>query len=213
MTDSRLKIYALTAGGTAALAAAGAASAGIVSSSGGPISIATNASPTTLFTLGGDAVGAENTMSGSWSNTVTNGFAYARILVQGGVAATVSAGASIASGFSGSSGSIFNSMTFISGGMASNNSFLPLGESLLVGIASQAGSGAYYGWVNYTLSMERGEYTFFINSWAYNDVAGQGIIAGQNTAVGSTAVPGLGGLAALAIGAAGVRSRRQRAVA
>ena len=32
-------------------------------------------------------------------------------------------------------------------------------------------------------------------------------------AAGSTAVPGLGGLAALAIGAAGVRSRRQRTVA
>jgi MYXO-CTERM domain-containing protein len=45
------------------------------------------------------------------------------------------------------------------------------------------------------------------------DVANQGIIAGQNTAAGSSAVPGLGGLAALAIGAAGVRSRRQRTVA
>ena len=44
-------------------------------------------------------------------------------------------------------------------------------------------------------------------------VDGQGIIAGQNTAAGSQAVPGLGGLAALAIGAAGVRSRRQRTVA
>ena len=37
-----------------------------------------------------------------------------------------------------------------------------------------------------------------------------GIIAGQDTAAGSSAVPGLGGLAALAIG---VRSRRQRTVA
>ena len=96
--------------------------------------------------------------------------------------------------------------------MRSQSSSLALGTNLL-GISIFIGDDAYYGWVDYSLSMFEGEYTFTINGWAYNDVSGEGIIAGQNTAAGSSTVPGLGGLAALAIGAAGVRSRRQRTVA
>ena len=46
-----------------------------------------------------------------------------------------------------------------------------------------------------------------LHGYAWENVGGEGIVAG------STAVPGIGGLAALAIGAAGLRSRRQRTVA
>lgn len=80
-------------------------------------------------------------------------------------------------------------------------------------VAGASSASLYYGWIDYTLTRDNDEYTLTVNSWAYNDVAGEGIIAGQNTAAGSNAVPGLGGLAALAVGAAGVRSRRQRTLA
>ena len=97
--------------------------------------------------------------------------------------------------------------------MASSSDFLTLGSGEIVGFSLTDSGDNYYGWIAYDLSMSEGEYTFTVNGWAYNDVANEGIIAGQNQAAGSSAVPGLGGLAALAIGAAGVRSRRQRTVA
>ena len=99
--------------------------------------------------------------------------------------------------------------------MSNNSGDLELGAGMIVGFAftDSSGGDTYYGWVAYDLSMSAGSYSFTVNGWAYNDVAGEGIIAGQNQAAGSSAVPGLGGLAALAIGAAGVRSRRQRTVA
>ena len=48
-----------------------------------------------------------------------------------------------------------------------------------------------------------------LKGWAYNDVPGGSIMAGQTEA--ATAVPGAGGLLALACGAAGLRRRRNRA--
>ena len=83
---------------------------------------------------------------------------------------------------------------------------------MILGVALSNEGSDHYAWVNYSLSWSGSEYTFTINSWAYNDVAGEGIIAGQAMAAG-TPVPGLGGLGVLAMGAAGVRSRRQRTVA
>ena len=71
---------------------------------------------------------------------------------------------------------------------------MPLGDNQLMGISFRSGSDRYYAWVDYSLSMLQGEYTFTINSWAYNEVANESIIAGQDPAAGSTAVPGLGGL-------------------
>ena len=47
-----------------------------------------------------------------------------------------------------------------------------------------------------------------LKGWAYNDVPGGSIMAGQTEA---TAIPGAGGLVALACGAAGLRRRRNRA--
>ena len=93
--------------------------------------------------------------------------------------------------------------------------FLPaiLSQSRVEFPAAALGTGAntFYGGVDlnlYLSGITPGTFVFTVNSWAYNDVAGEGIITGQNTAAGSSAVPGLGGLAALAIGDAGVRSRR-----
>ena len=210
MSDSRLKSYALAASSAAAMATAGAANAGIVSSSGGPISINTNAPQTTLFTVAGIALEAVNTMTGDWSQS---GYAFVS-LGGGSISMTaVDNGDTIGSGFTGYQGAISAKLRFTGTVVSSCPCGMPLGDNQLMGISFRSGSDRYYAWVDYSLSMLQGEYTFTINSWAYNEVANESIIAGQDPAAGSTAVPGLGGLAALAIGAAGVRSRRQRTVA
>jgi len=210
--DSRVKTYALTAGSAAALAAAGSAAADIITSSG-PSIIPSGAPYTNLFSIGSLDVVAEAKQSGNWS---VSGSATALLGGTGGTfaAQTVASGNTIDAGLkSGTPKSVaVNAIRFSLS--SSKSSFyqggLSLGANKLLAIQLGADSQTYYGWINFSLSKFEGEYTFTINSWAYNDVADQGIIAGQNTAAGSAVVPGLGGLAALAIGAAGVRTRRQR---
>ena len=207
MSDSRLKNYAVTAGGAAALAATGLAGADIQTSSGST-TIAVN-QDASLFNIFGVSFHAINTQNGSWS---TDGTASACFSAGTGEIAMVNSGVSIGTGFSGRS-YLFNDVSFSDSQTTRNNGNLDLGSGVIVGFRLSASGLPFYGWVNYDLSMSEGEYTFTVNGWAYNDVAGEGIIAGENRAAGSSAVPGLGGLAALAIGAAGVRSRRQRTVA
>jgi hypothetical protein len=210
MNDSRLKTYALTAGGAAALAATGLAGADIQTSSG-PTTISLNQGPEALFSIFGESVNANNNQNGSWSST---GDADANFFagIQNVSFAMVNSGVSIGTGFSGRS-YLFNDVSFSDSQTTRNNGNLDLGSGVIVGFRLSASGLPFYGWVNYDLSMSEGQYAFTVNGWAYNDVAGEGIIAGENRAAGSSAVPGLGGLAALAIGAAGVRSRRQRTVA
>ena len=62
------------------------------------------------------------------------------------------------------------------------------------------------GWADISLSTDGLSLT--VHGWAYED-SGEAIVAGQ-TEGGDNAVPGLGGLAALACGAAGMRRRRDR---
>jgi len=97
----------------------------------------------------------------------------------------------------------------------SNTSSPTLAEGThLIGFAYSGDLGRTfeYGWVNYTLTFDAdGLESFVLNSWAYNDTADEGIVMGQQQS--TSAVPGIGGLAALAMGAAGVRGRRQRVVA
>ena len=220
MSDSRLKNYALTAGGAAALAATGLAGAEIQKSSGStPIPEGQYTSGSTeLFTINCEQFRdvrfyASNQHFGSWSDS---GSASAMLWGTDGSIywSRVNADDSIGTGFYGTLNNS-NYMYFLNSGMTHSGGLLELGTGVIVGFSFTDGSvgDTYYGWVDYDLSMSEGSFTFTVNSWAYNDVAGQGIIAGQNQAAGSSAVPGLGGLAALAIGAAGVRSRRQRTVA
>ena len=209
MSDSHLKNYAVTAG-AAALAATGLAGADIQKSSG-TTTISVNQS-NELFNIFGTSLMAYNTQNGPWSSSSTN-TASAYFSAANGSFAMVNSGVSIGTGFSGSSTSIQNLMSFANSQMWSSSGSLDLGSGGIVGFRLSASGFDFYGWVNYDLSMSAGAFTFTVNGWAYNDVAGEGIIAGENRAAGSSAVPGLGGLAALAIGAAGVRSRRQRTVA
>ncbi|MCP4837221.1 MAG: hypothetical protein GY895_20945 [Phycisphaera sp.] len=76
------------------------------------------------------------------------------------------------------------------------------------------GSDSYqgnYGWLSFDAYADGTTSSYItITGWGWDDT-GATIAAGQTA--GSTAVPGLGGLAALAIGAGGLRGRRQRATA
>ena len=210
MSDSRLKNYALTAGGAAALAAAGMASADIRTSSGSTAIPVSDSSSLTLFTVGGVEVQASNDAAGSWA---IGGTASATMNVDFGSLTKVNSGVTVGAGFTGVF-TVYNRVTFSAGAVTSSSSKgLLTGSNHLIGLSLGLGGTIHYAWIEYSLSMFEGEYTFTVNRWAYNDVANEGIIAGQNQAAGSSAVPGLGGLAALAIGAAGVRSRRQRTVA
>ncbi len=212
MSDSRLKMYARTASGAAALAAAGAANAGIITSTG-PTTVTKDAGSMTLFAFGSIGVRVSNLQNGAWSTNGLAGVALGSSQGNNGFQAMgIASGATIDSGLTGTPVSFGKNKVYFSASVTtwSTSMGLTLGTDNLLALNLSSGSQTYYGWINYSLSKFQGEYTYTINSWAYNDVAGQGIIAGQNTAAGSAVVPGLSGLAALAIGAAGVRTRRQR---
>lgn len=220
MSDSRLTNYAFIAG--SALAAAGSAGADIITSTGST-TIAQSPPPgaagwNTLFSIGQVDVRArnllDNTDTSSWYMLAEiggnlSGFAYGTVAISNGM--------TISTSFL--NGSVANrraySVSINSVWWDTSSTTLGAGSNKLLAFRVEEGTDTFYGWIDYTLSFTDiySGYTFTVNAWAYNDVSGQGIIAGQNTAAGSQAVPGLGGLAALAIGAAGVRSRRQRTVA
>ena len=233
MPDSRLKAYALTAGGTAAFAIAGAASAEIIStdtpfelsldfSQSGPRYAANHQ----LFSLAGGIsahVGRSNSLGAGSSGHYKSSTGSATVnfvRVPSGSGTVRFTGANHGDVLSAADFSLaasrWSRQAYSSQGSTTRETGnMPSGDDQLVGFQFTSGGEVRYGWISYDLAafsfLEC--YVLNINSWAYNDVAGEGIIAGQNQAAGSSAVPGLGGLAALAIGAAGVRSRRQRTVA
>ncbi len=215
MNESRLKNYMFTAGGTAALAAAGAASAEIQTSSGSTPIPSGNSGPSSIVPLFEiEGVVGINAIHLTAGNSSTGG---ANAALSAGTGAgpiwnIVSSGVSIDTGFTGSN-YMYNLMAFKSGQVTNSSGSFALGTGNIVGFSIIDAGDTYYGWLEYDLALTSTVFNFTVNRWAYNDVANEGIIAGQNLAAGSTAVPGLGGLAALAIGAAGVRSRRQRTVA
>lgn len=228
MKESRIKAYkayAITACG-GAMATFGAAQADIITSDGSvsiPVSDSRYAGIVTLFSTAGIEVVANNLASGVWSTTTFNAAALVKArtwstLVTGSYArfTDVNFGVTIDADLASASNAQSRAINMAEGSAQSTTKVASTGglgtgsERLLALNIDLGSSGSLYGWINYTLSFFEGSYLFTINSWAYNDVANEGIIAGQNTAAGSNVVPGLGGLATLAIGAAGVRSRRQR---
>ena len=212
MIQSRLKSYSLSAGAATTLAVFNGAAADIASSEPGDIKIGLNAGATILFSLDGKNLRALNgtTTEGISSYLFTaglfaTGFDFNWAIVSEGV--TVDS----AFGFTGSE-ELIRSYYYYSTSDFGSSGDLALGTKNLLAF-SLNNTETHYGWIEYSLAISSSSFEFTVHSWAYNDVAGEGIIAGQTTASGSSAVPGLGGLAALAIGAAGVRSRRQRTVA
>ena len=210
MRDSRLKNYALTAGGATALAATGLAGADIQTSSGGPVSININQQPTILLSIDGKRLEANNYFGESVytyfaASFFGHGFDFNWKIVSSGVAVDNGLG------FTGND-QLSRAYSYFSSSSTFSRGDLSTGTNKLIAFSLES-TETHYGWINYSLAQENNGYAFTVNSWAYNDTPGEGIIAGQNQAAGSSAVPGLGGLAALAIGAAGLRSRRQRTVA
>ena len=65
------------------------------------------------------------------------------------------------------------------------------------------------GWINFDFNRSSGQRSFTINSYSV-DVAGSGATITMPANGGAAAVPGIGGLAGLAMGAAGLRRKRQR---
>jgi hypothetical protein len=65
------------------------------------------------------------------------------------------------------------------------------------------------GWINFDFNRSSGQRSFTINSYSV-DVAGSGASITMPANSGGGAVPGIGGLAGLAMGAAGMRRKRQR---
>jgi hypothetical protein len=91
-----------------------------------------------------------------------------------------------------------SSYTYIDGALTpGDRGFLALGFDL--------GGETVLGWADISLSTDGLSLT--VHGWAFED-SGAGIVAGETGA--SNPVPGLGGLAALACGAAGLRRKRDR---
>ena len=195
--DQRLKTYAAaaTAGATAV---SGMAAADLVISTGA-MTIEVGSGNVNLFTQDNAALWATNSAS---KNSDASFY-----LAAGLFAEAISFNTGVNNG-----DVVSNTAGMAAGGLQISSMFgftdpneLPYGDDMLVAFAMNTGVGAYYGWINYTISNpDKTEYSLIINAWAYNDTSGGAIVAGQND------VPGPGGLAVLAIGAAGVRLRRRR---
>jgi hypothetical protein len=101
-------------------------------------------------------------------------------------------------------GAVFNlgrSNSFTTHGRA--QSHLSFGNQF-VGFEFQISGTTHYGWANVTLSSQ----TLVVNDWAYDNIAGQSIQAGQ-TIVPEPAESALG-LGLLALGAVGVSAYKRR---
>ena len=104
--------------------------------------------------------------------------------------------------------STLGSSLFSSGRDSTSSSFgiLAAGQRGFLALGFQLDGEAVFGWADISLSADGLSLT--LHGWAFED-SGEAILAGQ-TEGGGTPVPGLGGLAALACGAAGMRRKRGR---
>jgi hypothetical protein len=217
MTEDRIRKYAIVTG--AAFAAAGSAGADIISSTGA--STVNDDTTSTLFSFQGVSVIAGNrTDPGYWAVRVADLFSSRTTSAHNlALHQAANSGSTIQSDWinvGSAKQSFVQKENFNNTGTNTKITSIDPGTNHLAAFSIFDGTDRYFGWIDYTLEANGSvsdPLNFVINSWAYNDVSGEGIIAGQNTAAsggGAAPVPGLGGLAALAIGAAGLRTRRQR---
>lgn len=99
---------------------------------------------------------------------------------------------------------VFGGIMAMTSGVVGQRASQFLDQDGYVGFTFEAADGAHYGWVRIT--MDPSPYnSFTVNEWAYNTVAGEGILAG---------VPEPGSLGLLATGAVGMllwrRARRRK---
>ena len=92
--------------------------------------------------------------------------------------------------------------TSINGNITTDNQFGP-DYSGYLGVQFNISSDVHFGWIHYTMTDPNNAW-IRINSLAYNEVAGEGIMMGQ------TVIPEPGAIALLATGAAGLLAWRNR---
>ena len=102
-------------------------------------------------------------------------------------------------------GSFSSSDVWLTSNSSSNGAMSP-GQRGFLALGFELDGETVFGWADISLSTDGLSLT--VHGWAFED-SGEAIVAGQ-TEGGDNAVPGLGGLAALACGAAGMRRRRDR---
>ena len=102
-------------------------------------------------------------------------------------------------------GTFFSSDVWSTSNGSSNGAMSP-GQRGFLALGFELDGETVFGWADISLSTDGLSLT--VHGWAFED-SGEAIVAGQ-TEGGDNAVPGLGGLAALACGAAGMRRRRDR---
>lgn len=109
----------------------------------------------------------------------------------------------------GADGAFGNRVTFFSSSGSYGNTFMSLDTRAFVGFSvyNRATQQVVNAWAEYQLTKGENSIELTIFSWAYNVDSPITMPANQG---GSTPVPGLGGLAALACGAAGMRRKRNR---
>ncbi|QDU55824.1 PEP-CTERM sorting domain-containing protein [Aeoliella mucimassa] len=116
----------------------------------------------------------------------TTGFSYASALEMGDVIDV-----------STTTGSFAASMAY---GAANPDAEFNTASDAYIGLAFPIAATNHYGWLRVSIDNAAG--TFVVHDWAYNDVPGEGIVAGQ--------VPEPSTLGLLAAGAAGVAAMRRR---
>lgn len=191
--SNRLAAYAAL---SAAVAATGAASAAVqIVTLSSPVTAP--AGGATLLNIGGAIFGAPGT---TWFVGLREA-AGTQLRVNGttqGAARTVS----ILRPLLGTNATVSNGVgAFVSGDAPFAATLFAPVSTKYVGFRAWNGSAVHFGWLEFTLS--GGDYT--ISRWAYEDQVGVGLL----TPGSPSAVSGGAGLAALAIGAAGLRGRRR----
>ena len=118
----------------------------------------------------------------------------------------ISAGATGAgltnAGFGGSAAGGFGNFNLLGTGVTGSNRYLGFFVQNFVTTDYVAG------WINFDFDRSAGQRSFTINSWNFDVGANASVTMPANS--GGGAVPGIGGLAGLAMGAAGMRRKRQR---
>lgn len=195
---ARLSAYSIAAG---AVAATGGAHAGIVYSGVQNISIgqfgsqdlnldgdAYNDILLKNYVFGGNYQGATVNFYPGKVVGFTSGFSYASALEAGDVidaAATAGGPFAVSLGYANNADSQFDNVT-----------------GAFIGLEFPINSFSHFGWIRVNIDNAAG--TFEVVDWAYNDVAGEGIAAGQ------TVIPSPGPLGGLAAGLAGLAMLRKR---
>ena len=206
MSDSRLKTYALTAGGATALAA-GTASGDIIHTS---TNVTLSAGERWTFTMASATLSFSNTFRNSFAELNLRPGASAQVAGDSsGFASKLSEGEAISGNLPFRPSSYTNfivASTKASASARGNWDAVDGDDRGFLGVEIGTGADVNYGWIDVTWTGSQA----IIHGYAWESDTNTAISAGQTTS-GAAAVPGAPtavGLIGLAAGAAGIRRRR-----